>query len=122
MLGSGLSTVKFLALEVPPPGPGFTIERLRICAAVSRASGTATVKCVDVKALGFRILSPSLTVLVETKFEPAIPSETEVLFNGTSDCDRLEMVGAGFSTVNCSTFDWPPPGSPVITSTDSVPL
>ena len=116
-VGSGLLMVKVRALDVPPPGEGFSTVTEAVPPVAMSLAGTEAVTCV---LLTYVVVSPvpfHRTVDPETKFVPvtvrvnaAPPAVAEV-------GERVVMVGTALFTVKLTEFDAPPPGVGLVTTT-----
>jgi hypothetical protein len=119
--GAGLFTVKFTALDVPPPGVGFVTVTGNVPAVATSALVRASVSWVLLTKVGVPLDPLKLTDEVLTKPVPLMvrvcapePATTEL-------GEREVITGAGFPTVKFTTFDVPPPGAGFVTVTGYVP-
>ena len=77
IVGTELTTlvmVKFIALEVPPPGAGLVTVTAIVPAEAMLAAGMAAVNCVELRNLVAGADPPKLTIEAATKFVPLIVS------------------------------------------------
>jgi hypothetical protein len=116
-----LAIVNVTALDVPPPGLGFTTVIEAVPGVAIRAAVTVAVSCVEDLEIMARAVPFQLTVEVETKFVPftvkvncAPPAAAQV---GLSEV----IVGTGLLMVKVCAFDVPPPGAGFTTVTEAVP-
>ena len=70
MIAGALAIVNVCALDVPPPGLGFTTVIDAVPAVATRGAGTVAVSCVEETKLVARGAPFQFTVEVETKFVP----------------------------------------------------
>src|SRR5438477_23090 len=70
MVGTGLLMLKVTALDVPPPGAGFTTVMDAVPALAIRAAGTVAVSCVALTYVVVSGLPFQFTVEPETKLVP----------------------------------------------------
>jgi hypothetical protein len=82
--GGVAEIVNVCALDVPPPGLGFTTVIDTVPAVATREAGTVTVSCVGEEDVGVRLVPPNLTTEPETKLVPvtvrvksALPAVTQ---------------------------------------------
>jgi hypothetical protein len=111
MIGTGLTTVKLTALDVPPPGVGVktviaNVPRLAVSAAVIIA-----VSCVLLTNVVTRLLPANLTTELPAKFEPFTvrvksPRPAPLLVGLI-----VLNVGVGLLTLRLMLPDVPPPGA-----------
>jgi len=113
--------VNVCALDVPPPGVGFTTVIETVPGVAIRAAVTVAVSCVEETNAVVRDVPPQRTVEVETKFVPVTvkvncepPAVAQVGLIAV-------VVGAGLLIVNVTAFDVPPPGAGFTTVTAAVP-
>jgi hypothetical protein len=98
-LGSGLLMVKVRALDVPPPGEGFSTVTEAVPAVAMSLAGTEAVTCV---LLTYVVVSPvpfHCTVDPETKFVPVRVKVCAAAPATAEAGDRLVSVGAGLMPV-----------------------
>jgi hypothetical protein len=121
MIAGVLAIVNVTALDVPPPGLGFTTVIEAVPGVAIRAAVTVAVSCVEDLAVMARAVPFQFTVEVETKFVPftvkvncAPPAAAQV---GLSEV----IVGTGLLMVKTCAFDVPPPGAEFTTVTEAVP-
>jgi hypothetical protein len=120
MVGTAL-IVNVCALDVPPPGLGFTTVIDAVPAVATRDADTVAVSCVEETKLVARGVAFHFTVEPETKLVPftvkvksALPPVVQV--------GLIEVVvGTGLLIVNVCGLDVPPPGLGFTTVTDAVP-
>jgi hypothetical protein len=118
-------TLKFIELDVPPPGAGFVTVIAGVPTLVMSVAKIAAVNCVALTNVVTRALPPKFTTELEIKFVPLtvnvnapLPAVAPV---GESDV----IVGAGFVPpvmLKFSEFDVPPPGAGFVTVTCAVPI
>jgi uncharacterized membrane protein YedE/YeeE len=121
IVGAGLSTVKFTAVEVPPPGVGFVtvtgnVPAVAISAAVIAAVTSVALTNVVVTAVPLNFTLAPLTnpVPVTAKVNAAPPAFALV-------GESVVIVGAGLLIVNVKFPEVPPPGVGLLTATFAVP-
>src|SRR5205823_410936 len=85
-VGSGLLTVRLVALEVPPPGAGLKTVIAKVPAAATSAAVSCAVSCVALTSVVGRSAPPSRTLELLLKFVPstvkAKPESPAVLLVG----------------------------------------
>ena len=124
MFGTGLSgsfTVKGLAGDVPPPGPG--VETVMLADPAfwkSSAEIMAVIWLLLIKVVG-RPIPFHWTVDDRTKFDPATSRLNDEPPAVATLGDRRKMMGAGLFIVNVTGFDMPPPGFGLNTVMVAVP-
>jgi hypothetical protein len=69
-----LAMVKFIGLEVPPPGGGFVTVTASVPVEATLEAGMAAVNCVELTNVVVGAAPPKLTVEAATKFVPSIVS------------------------------------------------
>jgi hypothetical protein len=116
-----LAIVNVCALDVPPPGVGFTTVIDAVPAVATREAGTVTVSCVEEEDVGVRLVPPNLTTELETNLVPVTVNVKSVLPAATQFGLIEVVVGTGLLMVNVTAFDVPPPGAGFTTVTDAVP-
>ena len=120
-VGDGLVTVKFTALEVPPPGDGFKTVIGKVPPTATSANVICAVNSVLPPKLVVRLLPLNLTIAPSTKPVPVTVSvkaaSPAVLLDGLI----LLTVGAGLLTEKVRGLDVPPPGVGLVTVTEIVP-
>ena len=121
VVGTGLLIVNVCALEVPPPGAGFTTVIGTVPAVAISAAVITAVKVVLETKVVVRAEPLKSTVDDALKFVPitvsvnwAPPAIVEV-------GEILVVVGIGFLTVSVCAPDVPPPGAGFTTVIESVP-
>jgi hypothetical protein len=116
-----LAIVNVCALDVPPPGLGFTTVMDAVPAVATRDAGTMAVSCVEETKVVASAVPFQFTVEVETNLVPftvkvksALPAVIQV--------GLIEVVvGTGLLIVNVTELDVPPPGGGLTTVMDAVP-
>ena len=73
-LGPGLVMVKFIGLEVPPPGAGLVTVTTSVPVEAMLDAGMAAVNCVEFTKVVAGADPPKLTIEAATKFVPLIVS------------------------------------------------
>jgi hypothetical protein len=113
--------VNVCALDVPPPGPGFTTVTDAVPGVAIRAAVTVAVSCVDETNVVVSAVPFQFTVEVETKFVP-VTVKVNCAPPAVAQVGLIELVvGTGLLIVNVCGFDVPPPGAGFTTVTDAVP-
>jgi hypothetical protein len=125
VIGAGFKTVNVCALEVPPPGAGFTTVIAFVPANVISDAKIVAVSCVgeiNTVVLGEPFQSTTDDV---TKFVP-VTATVKLDPPARVDVGLIEVtVGTGLFaviTVNVSAFEVPPPGAGFTTVTAAVPV
>ena len=121
MITGVAAIVNVCALDVPPPGPGFTTVTDAVPGLAIRAAVTVAVSCVDETNVVVSAVPFQFTVEVETKFVPVTvnvncgpPAVAQVGLIAV-------VVGTGLLMVNITALDVPPPGAGFTTVTAAVP-
>jgi hypothetical protein len=116
-----LAIVNVCALDVPPPGLGFTTVMDAVPEVATREAGTVAVSWVEETKVVASAVPFQFTVEVETNLVPftvkvksALPAVIQV---GLIDV----VVGTGLLIVNVTELDVPPPGGGLTTVMDAVP-
>jgi hypothetical protein len=94
-----ISTVRFTAFEVPPPGLGVTTVTAKVPALASCAAGITAINCVALPKLVVSALPPSFTVDCCAKPVPVTVSVVSGLPALTVEGEMEPRVGAGLTTV-----------------------
>ncbi len=120
---AGAVIVKVSALEVPPPGAGFTTVTSALPAVPMSLAGIAAVTCpaltnVVVRATPFQRTSDVATKLLPFTVNVNAAPPAAVL-GGASDVSA--GTGLGALMVNVRAFEVPPPGAGVTTVTGALP-
>jgi hypothetical protein len=119
--GSGLLIVKFMALEVPPPGVGVKTVTAAVPAAAMSLAGMAAVNCEALPKVVGRFAPFQRTTEPFTKFEPLTASVKPDPPAVAEDGAMPVSMGARLLMVNIAAFDVPPPGPGLKTVTLTVP-
>ena len=91
--------VNVCALDVPPPGPGFTTVIDAVPAMATREAGTVTVSCVEEEDVGVRLVPPNITTEPETKLVP-VTVKVKLALPGLTQFGLIEVVvGTGLLMV-----------------------
>lgn len=113
--------VNVCALDVPPPGPGFTTVTDAVPGLAIRAAVTVAVSCVDETNVVVSAVPFQFTVEVETKFVPATV-KVNCAPPAVAQVGLIELVvGTGLLIVKVCGLDVPPPGLGLETVTHAVP-
>jgi hypothetical protein len=113
--------VNVCALDVPPPGLGFTTVMDAVPEVATREAGTVAVSCVEETKLVARGAPFQFTVEVETNLVPFTVKVRSAL-PAVAQVGLIEVVvGTGLLIVNVCGLDVPPPGLGFTTVTDAVP-
>jgi hypothetical protein len=119
--GTGLSTVKSNAFDVPPPGAGLTTFTDAVPPAATSAELIAAVTSVPLTKVVVRVEPFHSTTAPGTNWLPVIMSVKAPLPETTLAGESDPATGAGLSIVNAVAPEVPPPGAGVITVTFAVP-
>jgi len=118
--GAGLTTVKVLDAEAPPPGAGLNTLTAAVRAEATSAAGIVAVKLVLSMKTAVRFEPFQRTTEPATKFEPVSvklkPGPPAVELEGASALNE----GAGLATVKVLDAEAPPPGAGLNTRTAAV--
>ena len=121
MIAGALAIVNVCALDVPPPGLGFTTVIDAVPAVATRGAGTVAVSCVEETKLVARGAPFQFTVEVETNLVP-FTVKVKSAFPAAIQVGLIEVVvGTGLLIVNGTEFDVPPAGGGLTTVMDAVP-
>src|SRR3954454_3432507 len=105
VVGSGLFTVSVCALDVPPPGAGFTTVTLNVPAIATSAVLIAAVSCVELTNVVVRPEPLKFTVEVPMKFVPLTVNVNAASPAFLLDGLTLVVVGTGLLTVSVCALD-----------------
>jgi hypothetical protein len=113
--------VNVCALDVPPPGVGFTAVIEAVPGVAIRAAVTVAVSCVEETYVVANAVAFHFTVEVETKFVP-VTVKVNCPPPAVAQVGLIEVVvGTGLLIVNVCGFDVPPPGGGFVTVIEAVP-
>jgi hypothetical protein len=101
--------VKFIALEVPPPGMGFVTVTAGVPTEAMAAAGIAAVNCVELTNVVVRAVPPKVTIEPAMKFVPLIVSVKAAAPTGAVFGEIVAIVGAGGCCGLLSGWLVPPP-------------
>ena len=128
IVGTGFDpavTLKFIELEVPPPGAGFVTVIAGVPAVATSAAKIAAVNCAALTNVVTRALPPKFTTEFEIKFVPFTVKVSAPLPAVAPLGESEVIVGAGFVppvTLRFTEFDVPPPGTGFVTVICAVPI
>jgi len=121
IFGDGLLTVKFDAVDGPPPGAGLLTTTGGVPAVAMSVACTAMVTCVALTNVTARAVLLNVPVIPLTKFVPLTvrvkAAPPAVAFAGENEV----MVGTGLLTLKLVALDVPPPGAGFVTVTGNDP-
>ena len=121
MITGVATTVNVCALDVPPPGPGFTTVTEAVPGVAIRAAVTVAVSCVEETYVVASAVAFHFTVEVETKF---VPFTVKVNCGppAVAQVGLIEVVvGTGLLIVNVTAVDVREGGPGFVTVTGTVP-
>src|SRR5438105_8785963 len=102
--------VNVCALDVPPPGVGFTTVIEAVPGVAMRAAVTVAVSCVEETNVVASVVAFHFTVEVETKFVPFTVMVNDEHPAGYEFGLSEVVVGTGLLMVNVTAFDAEPVG------------
>ena len=108
--GKGFSTVKLIGLAVPPPGVGLETTIGNVPPNCASAAVISAVRWAASTKVVTRSLPLNLTTEPGTKLEPLTVSVKPLPPAVTLIGERASIMGIGFSTVNPTASELPPPG------------
>lgn len=118
-------TLKFIELDVPPPGAGFVTVIAGVLTLVTSVAKIAAVNCVAFTNVVTRALPLKFTTELEIKFVPFTVNVNAPLPAAAPVGESELIVGAGFVPpviLKFAAFDVPPPGTGFVTVTCAVPI
>jgi hypothetical protein len=117
----GAVTVTVAAVDVPPPGAGFTAVNERLPAAATSAAVNDTLTCVSLEYVVVRALPFTLIIVVGTNPVPVTVIVGVLAPVISLVCDSDVRVGAGLFTVKFTGVPDPLLTDPFMTATASCP-
>jgi hypothetical protein len=121
IVGTGLLTVKFAAVDVPPPGAAFVTVTGKMPAAAMSAAVIAAVTCVALTNVVVFAFPLNFTAELATNPDPFTVSVNAAPPTVALVGERVVIVGAGLLMVKVEPADVPPPGAGFVTVTEGVP-
>src|SRR5208282_5735555 len=119
--GIRLFTVKFFAVEAPPPGAGFVTTTGKFPPVAWSPAVNWIVNCPAFTNVAACATALYVTVEVETKFVPLMLSVCAAAPALAEEGDRLAIVGTRLFTVKFTAAEEPPPGAGFVTTTGKFP-
>ena len=120
-VGTGFSTERFNAPELPPPGSGLKTVTGKSPAAATSADEIDAVNCVELTSDVGRGVPPNCTTELALKFVPLTVKMNEAAPTAFVEGAMVDTLGTGLLTGRLMTFEVPPPGVGFTTVIAGVP-